>query len=324
MATNTVGSGGTYTDLNSWVALRCQAVDPFSEKEIAAITAGGVTTSDTQDITGFDENGQGWEIKANTGASFREHASAATNPLFYDETKGAFVNKTSGSPSTIRVDVDNGTIRGLQCGKDSGYNYVIETTSSGNTLTLEDYIVGAPGGTKGVLLRKGDSRRYLIVTNGANGIDVSSGGGSLDRGTLVDLGGGGVGIHQDYGSWTLTNNAVAGYTTDADGTLSGSHNATDKAAGGLPSTNRQNSLVAATEWEGATSDFRVKSTSVKLKDNGTGSSVDIIGQSPSGTVDIGAWEFQAGGGGGGGAQPFRVPDVNMFGGMHVMTGGMNG
>jgi hypothetical protein len=105
--------------------------------------------------------------------------------------------------------------------------------------------------------------------------------------------GGAVGIHQDYGTWTITNTAVARHGTDADGTLSGNNNATDKAVGGLPATARQNSLVGATEWESATADFRVKSTSAKLKDNGTGSSVDIIGQAVNGTADIGAWELQS-------------------------------
>jgi hypothetical protein len=326
VATNTAGSGGTYTDLNAWVALRCQAVDPFSEKEIAAVTSGGITTSATQDISGFDENAQGWEVKANTGASYREHASAATNPHFYDNTKGAFIEKTSTQPAVIDASVTNGLIKDLQIKKDdAGYNEVINISNSGAFVDIDSCIVHLATGVRAITQRAGDINRTLVVCDEGDGMLISSGGGTLDRVTLIRLNGaGGTGITRDYGTWTMTNIAAAGWTTDATGTFTSSYCATDLAAGGFSATNRQNNLVMATEWESATADFRVKSTSAKLKDNGTGSSVDAIGQAASGNVDIGSWEFQAGGGGGGGANPHKFRAPNMFGGMYVMTGGMRG
>jgi len=307
MPTNTAGVSGTYTDVNSWVALRAQAVDPFAAKEIVAVTSGGITTTATQDISGFDENGQGWELKADTGASFREHASAAANPQFYDSTKGAFIEKTSGQPAVIDASVTNGTIKDLQVKKDDdGYNEVIHISNSGNTVNLENLISHLATGSRNIVQRKGNITDVLAVCDEGDGMLISSGGGTLNRVNVRRLNGpGGTGITQDYGTWSGTNVVVSGFSTDMTGTMTGSHCATDQAAGGLPSTNRQVSLVAATEWESATADFRVASGSAKLKDNGTGVAPDIIGQAQSGAAtDIGQWEFQAGGGGG--ARPCLV------------------
>lgn len=298
MTDRTIGSGGDDADIDAWNAW-AMTVDPFSAKHRGLIVAGGLSVTTQQDITGFDENGFGWELAANTNASFRQHASAATNPLIYDSTKGAFVDLTATSDQTIVVSVNNGTIKDLQLRKSSDYGSVIDTTDSANTLNIENCILEhtVSNADRIVRLRKGNCLRSLLVSNGSNGIAVSSGSGSLDKTTIANKGAAGssVGIIQDYGTWTVTTVAVAGFNSDATGTFSGNNNATDKAAGGLPATARQNSLVAATEWEGATTDFRVKSTSAKLKDNGTGTSTDIIGQAVSGTADIGAWELQAAG-----------------------------
>jgi hypothetical protein len=298
MATRTIGSGGNHADVNAWVAY-LQGIDPFSAIQEGLVVASGLTVSATQDISGFDENGNGWVLRANTGASFRDHASAATNPQFYDSTKGAFIEKTSGQPAVIDASVTNGTIKDLQIKKnDDGYNEVINISNSGNTVNLDSLIVHLATGARAIVQRKGDIRRTLVVCDEGDGVMLSSGGGTVDRLTLRRLNGaGGTGLSRDYGTWTLTNVAAAGWSTDATGTFTSSFCATDLATGGFGATGRQNNLVAATEWESATADFRVKSTSAKLKDNGTGSSADIIGQAASGTVDIGQWEFQAGGGG---------------------------
>jgi hypothetical protein len=325
VATRTIGSGGDHADVNAWV-LYLQGIDPFSEIQEGLVVSSGLTISATQDISGFDQNGFGWVLRANTGASFREHASAASNPLFYDNTKGAFIEKTSTQPPPIDASVTNGLIKDLQLKKnDAGYNEVINISNSGAFVDIDSCIVHLSTGNRAITQRAGDINRTLVVCDEGDGILLSSGGGTVDRVTVRRLNGaGGTGITRDYGTWTLTNVAAAGWTTDATGTFTSSYCATDLAAGGFSSTNRQNNLVAATEWESATADFRVKSTSAKLKDLGTGSSVDIIGQALSGAADIGAWELQAGGGGGGGATPHKFRAPNMFGGMYVMTGGMRG
>jgi hypothetical protein len=297
MATQTIGVSGTRTDINAWVA-NLQTIDPFSDIQEGLVTSGGVTTGSGQVVSGFDENGHGWVLRPNTASGFRDHADADTNPQFYDNTKGAFVEKTSTQATVIDASVTNGLISGLQAKKnDSGYNDVIHISSSGAFVDIEDCIVHLSTGARAITQRAGDIRRTLVVCEEGDGILLSSGGGELDRVNVRRLNGpGGTGITQDYGTWSGTNVVVSGFSTDMTGTMSGSHCATDQAAGGLPSTNRQTSLVAATEWESATADFRLASGSAKLKDNGTGSDNDIVGQAPDGTVDIGQWEFQSGGG----------------------------
>lgn len=299
MATRTIGSGGDHADIDAWNAY-LQTIDPFSAIQEGLIVAAGISVTTQQDLTGFDQNGFGWVLRANTSASFREHASASSNPLIYDSTKGAFVDLTATSDQTIVVSVTNGTIKDLQIRKSFNYGSVIDTTDSANTLDIDSCILEhtVSNADRIVRLRKGTCKRSLIVSNGSNGIAISSGDGTLDGNTLINKGAAGStnGIIRDYGTWGLSNNACAGFNTDVSGTIaSGSHNATDSAAGGFPATNRQNSLVLATEFESATVDFRLKSTSAKCKDLGTGSLADIIGQAASGTKDIGAWELQAAG-----------------------------
>lgn len=156
-------------------------------------------------------------------------------------------------------------------------------------------------------MRSGTVQNCLVIMN-ASGNSVSglrglAGTVNFLNNTIVNIGTAGTttGILRTYATLTVTNTAVYNFGTDASGTMSGTNNATDESSSGLPATNLQTSLVGSTEWENVsagTHDFRLKSTSAKMKDNGTASGVpstDIIGQARSGSTDIGQWEYQAGG-----------------------------
>lgn len=254
-------------------------------------------------------------FRAETGKSFRDHASKSTNALRYNPANGACIKSSGmcfqtvyGRYSFIGLQIKGTSYVGAPimllyaAGGHVVSNNIIQTDDNAFYPTLYQIELNDTGGNGGTTVENNVflSRGYTVVaqTAGAySGAITFTGNTFYNYGTtLTPKGITGI----SGGSAIFYNNAVAGFTTDCDvSSVSGSHNATDKATGGLPSTNRQNSLVPSTEWENVTAgalDFRLKTGSAKCKNLGTASfglSTDIVGQPRSGAAtDIGAWEFQ--------------------------------
>lgn len=309
MATKTIGSTGDYATLDLWEAY-LNGLGAFGADEIGQVQNEELTQTV---VTTFDGSSPGANriiLEAVSSGSFRDHADKLTNRGAYVSTYGACIRKTSGSGEIINVNDPNFTLRNLMLKKDSAYGGTLIFNDTANTgQQIDNCIIALAAGAWGITLKECAITNTVVYSDGVGALfDMASGTNSLFNCVAANLGAAGstTGITRAYGTATISNTAVTGFNTDASGTIGGTNNATDKSSSGMPSTNLQTSLVEADEWENvasfATADFRLKSTSAKCKDNGTASgapSLDIIGQSRSGSTDIGAWEYQAGGGGGG-------------------------
>lgn len=268
-------------------------------------------------------------FRAETGKSFRDHASRSTNALRYNPANGACIKSSGvcfqtvyGRYSFIGLQIKGTSYVGAPiallyaAGGHVFSNNIIQTDDDAFYATLYQVELNDTGGNGGSTFENNvfPSKGYTVVAQtaaGFSGAITFTGNTFYNYGTtLTPKGITGIA----GGSAVFYNNAVAGFTTDCDvASVSGSHNATDKATGGLPATSRQNSLVAATEWENVTAgslDFRLKVGSAKCKDLGTGSfglSVDILGLARNGATDIGAHEY-------GGTAPATVVGNPMRGG----------
>lgn len=299
----TIKAGGDFTAVSAWAA---DLDGDTLGANTSGLVSGTITESSQIHFQNITLSGFTLTLTADTGQSFADHADKATNALRYNTANGAAVtNSVAGT--CIDVDVAM-TISKLQFRETGNYDYLLDASAA---LTLSQCIflnnAASAGGDIVRLEGSGSVENCLIYKNGANNISGALlailGGGTANNVTLARTGSGTVatGLRAAYGTLVAKNVAVFGATTDASGTLTGStNNATDSAGGGFPSTGRQNSLVGATEWESVTDgseDFRVKSsTSVKLLNLGTSTgtpSTDIVGQTRTGSYDIGAWEYQA-------------------------------
>lgn len=299
----TIKAGGDFTTVSAWAA-------DLDGDTLLANTSGLVSGTITESSQIHFQNVTlgifTLTLTTDTGASFVDNVNKGTNALRYNTANGAAVtNSVVGT--TIDIDVAM-TISKLQFRETGNYDYMLDASAA---LTLSQCIFlndgASDGGDMVRLDNTGTVENCLIYKKGANNVSGAllaiAQGGTANNVTLARTGAGtvGTGLRSAYGTLVAKNVAVFGATTDATGTLTGSiNNATDAATGGFPSTGRQNSLVGATEWESVTDgseDFRVKSsTSVKLLDLGTSTgtpSTDIVGQTRTGSYDIGAWEYQA-------------------------------
>jgi hypothetical protein len=315
MATKAIqASGGDYATVALWEAY-LEGIGTLAADEIGQInaeelsTVAGVTFNGTIIIPGVFHV----ILEAQTNDSFRDGPNQLTTALRYGAQSRARWTH-SGSDPMITSDVTNFTIRNLMLNKDNNYGRGLHFTDAAATgCNLENVIL--QGQTIDAALLDARSmavRNCVLIDNGNDSANpaILGSSGTIDVVNSViarttTAGSNRIGILQAYATLTVVNTAIVGFPTDASGTIGGTNNATDKATGGLPATNRQNSLVGATEFESITNgseDFRLKSTSAKCKDNGTASgsptppSTDIVGQARSGSTDIGVWELQAGGG----------------------------
>lgn len=301
----TIGPTGDHLDIMA----RMASLGSLSGNITDTVQKAGISVSATQNIGAYTSNGFRYTLSVAAGDSFADAANGAPgNALYYNEALGAFVKRTGGTGDCIEVSADGPvTIERLQIGKFTNYARCINQTSSNDLVVDQVILHHANGGTASnpiVRMRVGTLSRGIGVSlQSRDGVFCDNGTVNVrDFGFInLDTPDTTVGITRFNGTVTVTNCWFVGYNTDGAGTLAGSNNATSKAAGTstLPATGLQTDLVAATEFEGATTDFRIKlSTSVKLLNNGTGASPDIFGQSNSGTKDIGPFEAQSGGGAG--------------------------
>lgn len=320
MATKTIGATGRdFATLALWAAYaaaltlsapevgQCfnDATPSFSSTTL--LTFGGWTgDSGTNTVT----------LTCGTGQSFRDNAGVLTNALRYNTANGVSIQYNVpgyGVQSTItggHFIMDGLQINSVATGSQGVVNITGPSSAHRNCI-----IQGNSQSLSGIIEPQGSDDNHEItnclIVQFRSG---SGGGGSGDgiratrnvQGTDITIfapntsDGNGVFCNHSTTGGVFKNVVVAGFAVDYTGTCgaSSANNATDKSSFGGTNfgASGQVSLVPATEWQDPSSgslDMRVKTTSVKLKDNGAtaGASDDIAKQPRTVPYTIGCWEF---------------------------------
>lgn len=297
------------TSTDQWIG-HCYNDSEFSVSGAPVVDISGVTTSSTYYI----------ELTTAPGQSFKDDASASTNPLGkYDPTKGVAFTTDYGFSGVINIDSSNVYISGIQMLNSSSTGRGIQNNSSSNIFISNCTVDSENGGTTQGTLQT--STGGFVVTNCVVINRSTSGNGAHNNfaageyynctfwapnGSTTDEG-----ISKNGGAANSTivkNCAIFGWTTAmASGSYGAGtdYNATDNASLSAGSNN-VTSLTASNEFEDVSSyadtDLRVKTGSAMIgagtPDPTHTNDLDIIGQPRSLTAPtIGAWEYQSGGGG---------------------------
>jgi hypothetical protein len=316
MATETIGTGGDYANELQWVA---GIPASLAANEIGVGLTGEHSNSSTDIyISGITLNGFTLQLTAQAGNSFIDNINPISDRIFYDPTMGAACLLT-GNCYRFTTEVPM-TINKYLFHKESDFESLFYLPS-GSASTLIDQIIGkiSNGGTLAGTFRAAPSgeivlrRSILYSTNNIDSINYAGINISAENCLFINLaaGAGTTGFRSSYSSSKARNCAVIEHDTDFVGTSisSSSNNATSNGTiGGTGfGTNAQVSAVASDEFENVTAgteDFRLKSTSTKLRGNGTATNApatDMFNRSWNGGVpDIGPLLFDDGSGGGGG------------------------
>jgi hypothetical protein len=244
-----------------------------------------------------------------TGQSFRDHASAATNPLTYDQSKGVGISLSTGYDPTLGISIANITVENIQIKRTSSSGAAARVINAENTNTKfvkNCIILGEQtnadsvrfGGSSSIIsnflvIHTHTSRDALQLHNSATALNVTAVSPS-------DVTATGIGIKSNYGSPIAKNCASFGFNTDFDSTWNSSSNYNASDGTGSPGANSVDSLTFADQFEVVTTsgmDFRAKSGN-NLQAGVADLTLDIIGQTRADPPTIGAWEFISGGGGG--------------------------
>jgi len=323
MTVSSIGSGGgrDYSTIASWEAAAAATLtapwegECYNDSEFSVagtiVTFAGITASATNFI----------ELRPASGQGFKDHASAASNPLRYDQTKGVGLKCTANYVAAVVIQVNHVRLRGLQILHTGGGNdasCVREDAGGTSSNLIRDCILESTGNTSsygGVFGVRGATVENVVTIHRGSGTQIAvlgNDGPTVMNCTMVrpaDLSDLTYVFSKYFGTaCTVTNTAGFGCTNffGGAGSGSGTNNATDLASVGFGS-GHLTSLTYADQFENennTTPDFRLKAGS-DLIDAGTGTGAptdDIIAQARS-TTDIGAWEYQSGGGGGGDVFP---------------------
>lgn len=314
VVTSTISLSGTpdYSTLASWENASpadLVAADQVWRGEIqqpndvftstgTVVTIGGSTT----DATRYKE------LTTATGASFRDHADAATNPLKYDNTKGASIESTGSATFTVAITESHSRISNLQLIHD-----VAGTSGplgiSGTSNVVENCIIQL-GSANGEKIQIGSGAR-LINCLVIGGVDTHA---KLVRAVTGEsfyhnctflvptdfVAASYVYSHELSGDTNSTNCAFFG-AANVENTTIGTYTTcfTDDASSPpVGCTTVAFDTTTGSGFEGitvATLDARLKSTS-SLIDAGTDdasfASTDILGTSRTlGEYDVGVYEF---------------------------------
>ncbi len=328
MATiNSIGTTGRdYSTLQAW------------EDAVPATPTGGYTGecyNDSEFTAGVDIAGHTTsatnfiKLTAATGQSFADHASKATNPLQYDQSKGVGIAASvtsGGGGAVVATNLDFVSVTRLQVkntlvGYDSNAISIDAQSGAGNTTatSIIDQCIceGSPNftGTSAravVVAGIGKVTNTLIINRFASsGCGMAIGVGFSNTGiyncTIVtpsDLAKTtSTGIFGSYSGNEVKNCAVFGFAVDSSGgTITITTSYSDLA---LPRTGFTGSAIYTDQFvdtTGSEFDFRLKGGST-LIDAGADIhasvaevATDIIGTSRT-IYDVGAWEVAAVGGG---------------------------
>lgn len=314
MATHTIGTGGDYSTIQSWIdSLPATLTEPEVGQLLnqtftisSAITFAGHATDATNTIT----------LTTAAGASFRDNASKATNALRPSASYGAYITGSGAYLTALSIgSTAHVRLRGLQVDLSGAVSQCVYAT--GDDVLIDDCLLRCHSyrsnvGDAAVAINGGSSavRNCAIVFDSADpGVGVGLfNAGSVVLGTTIvrpaAYAAGGTGIKKIYANaCQVRGNAVFGFTSPVSGstwTTGSDYNATDQSAVGTGEETHSllsQSAAACLQDAGSTAasvDLRLKSGS-PLIDAGaslTGVTDDAIGTSrPQGSAwDIGAWE----------------------------------
>jgi hypothetical protein len=300
IVTKTIGTTGRdYSTIQAWedacpsnlvTADQVWKGTLYNDSEFTAgVTISGQTTDSTRYV---------W-LTTEPGQSFRDHATATTNALTYDQTKGVGI-KASPAAYILDVQAANTLVENIQVYRNGTYNYIDSAVSlTGSGAKLNNSIVKSDSARSNVFVAVSatgaaiNNCLLLATTTQSNGAKVAFGG-SADSCTIVKssaVSESGTGVTSSYANNVLKNCAVFNFSTaQSGGTFTGSgNNATNKASG-LPGTGNVYSLTASNQFQSTINDFRLKSGAGLIDAGNTSLTTDIIGQARS-TPDIGAWEY---------------------------------
>lgn len=311
----TIGSGGDYTTLQAWedaAPADLVVADVVWQGQILAgnnfSAAGNVLTiaGSTSDATRYKH------LTTAAGASFQDHATASTNPLFPDSTKGATVTttgtyNTGGAIFLNEAYAVTSKLQVMASGTGNGANTAVNTAV--NTLIdqclISSFVTNFSAGT--LSMSGGKVRNTLVVCRAASASQIiySSSGGAVAFENVTALVVSGLAVASraysgSYNTQTFNNCAFYGvalprYTGSGSGSYTGTNNYTD----GTAATGFTNSTLAAASFANTTNNFRITSGSA-LQNAGLTltSAFDAMGTArPQGASwDIGAHELVSGGG----------------------------
>jgi len=254
-------------------------------------------------------------LRTGSGAGFKDHASVATNALRYNASLGAAHRKTSDYDNAIEVtsSCDFMEINFLQFAHDGDYPEQTVYLQGDNNVIRQSIIRGDSSRGSVSLDNDAVAVNCLIYTTGgaiADGISlgyVFSGNARAVACTVLtpdDLGNGGDGVKEDYGTNNeSSNNASFGFTNSFTGTFNGSSDWNCSEDADAPGTNSLVSKTYSSQFENinnATLDARLKTGSDCLAagdvPHALCNGVDILGNTRDSTnSNIGCWEVVAGG-----------------------------
>lgn len=259
------------------------------------------------------------KVTTATGESFIDDASASTNPLKYDQSKGVGISVNAAYVHAIEFNGQNDlTIEKIQVKKIASSDTkgcIVQESGSLRALIQNVIMHNLDDGSYCCSLWDSTSKviNSLAIADNASGTGILLGYSAEARNCTAvcpsNLTSTGTGFATSYNDNVVKNCASFGFGTDyaASGwqTTTSSNNGSDST--GNPGASPQDSLTYADQFEATTStthDFRLKSGTDETGLLGTGvrdqtntNDLDIVGNARSTTIpDIGCWEFQAGGG----------------------------
>jgi len=303
MAINSIGSTGTYADIQAWLD-DCPA--SLLEDWIGELQNEEHLVTVTNTLGATTKNGYQVLLRCVSGGSLLDHADVLTSSPHYDTAKGACVRATTG-------------YRNFQAAEPWDFHGI-----------MFDYVrsnvgIGATGkGTQCIFETQTSQTRGLVKTLGniENSIIFASGGavttGNANariRNCTIYGTGQPYAVANSYGAVGYDNCAFYNFLKihqlgSGAGTLNLLNCFIELASWGdatqLSTTNCTVSVTIANEVESATgvwatTDLRLKGdTSTVMLDGGFDNSslytVDVVGQTRDATFDIGAWEYVSAGG----------------------------
>lgn len=305
MATKVLAnSGGDYSAWSTYISYLV-GLGTFTETETGQVS--GEFDGGSCNLTGMAPT-----------SSFRLIIEPVTqftaNPLRYNDGGRVLFN---GSSESLAVQVDHVTVRNLAFKKTGAYGQIVQSVGSSRAgLTFQNLLMQTEHNSTAGLFEVVSNGTAVIenclhIRTAGNGGGIYSGNGShtfKNCGAISLNSSSGTGWTKNYGTPVCINCYAYGYSTDwpASGydTTNSKNNATDKASGSsnVPGSGTAQFQITSADFESltiGTHDIRITSGSTKLKDTGAasgGTTTDIIGQSASGTRDIGPYEYPSGGG----------------------------
>lgn len=306
MSTDLIGSGETYTTLQSWEddipATLTEVEVGQCKNEGFTATSGTILTIDGHTTTGYSIR-----LTTATGASFRDHADLATNALTYNESLGAYIRNSGSYAKCVYFPDDNVQIDNLMIGATGTQGTAIVAQGSNASPTVKYNIIkgssvngaaqvyssSGPGlfANNLVIQTRTSATRIALVY----GYDVYNCTFVVPSGTTPATNG----VFSNYGAFSHTNNLYFGCTNVESGssTFIFTTCLSDDAA---PPTG-VTTATYADQFESATNDFRLKSGADAIDAGTTESngspSINGVTRPSGSSYDIGAWEFVAAGGG---------------------------